>query len=549
MRRFINFLIFLLIVGATAVYLFFYRIDIEKKLYSNYYLLFHSNISINDFQKDNIFPWKFEIEGISGKDFFISKIKCNLITKTLEIYGMELLANNDKYKNIISDLKYINFPINKINIISANIAGKDFLLKKLFGQIIVSKSGIASKMFGYLNNFFTSINGGVNNFKDVVLNINFSNVSLNNLVKVLNIPVNFPKNYSNIQSVIRYFGQINGKLQKEFKLVFDNNTFVGFLNSNEVATNIYNAKIILPDKNEVGFSGQFISPQNYKIFLKSKGKVSGKYKDITFNNVNFELLYERNLDNKQESFNIVGDSFSIPDSSIFFDNLKYSNISIKLQQLKIADTILNNVDISTTVFNSKVSYNKVNFDIDDGSFIFSLIPEIDSNPLQVAADVKNINLKKFFKLFNLYPIFNGNFNCSFIAEGENGKFNNGKGYFFIENFIIKGINLDNISKELSENNIVNFSYIYDNSSTNFDNNSYSTKFDLIKGFVKPYKNSLKFYKLSLMSKKGLLLLNGDLNLKDYNNLILQGILKTKEVTQNIIINLNFDKKIVQIIKK
>jgi hypothetical protein len=547
MKKILNLLLFLIILAGILGYLFFYKLDIVKKLKSNYFLLFHSNLTIESLKKDNLFPWKIYLQGVSDKYFHIDKIECNLLTKKVEIFNSNFSFDEKKVKTILTDLKYLNIPVKKIEIIALNIKTDSFSLNNSFGKFVIEKSNISFEIFGQINDYFSKIKGEIANFKNVSLNMDFPDFSLKNLMKLLNIPINITKNFQ-VSSQINYFGNINSKLQTKFKIVFDNNTFIGFLKKDEISANIFNSKIILPNQNEIGFSGQFISPENYKIILQSNDKISGKFGEIDFDNIKFDFLFEKNSEMQQGNLNLIGDYLEIPNSSIFFDNLNFTNINAKLKQLQISNNIIQNVDISTAYLDSKVSFNKLNFDIDDGSFLFSYIPEIDSNPIQIAADIKNIKLDKFLKLLNINTNFTGNLNCSFIAEGKNKKFTNGKGYFFIENFLIYGVDLDNISNEISANNIVNFSFINSNN-IDFSNETEHVKFDLVKGFVKPIGNFLKFYKLSMISKKGFLLLKGDLDIKNWNNLILNGMLKLKKSKQNIILNLNFDKKIVQIIKK
>ncbi len=547
MKKILNLLLFLIILAGILGYLFFYKLDIVKKLKSNYFLLFHSNLTIESLKKDNLFPWKIYLQGVSDKYFHIDKIECNLLTKKVEIFNSNFSFDEKKVKTILTDLKYLNIPVKKIEIIALNIKTDSFSLNNSFGKFVIEKSNISFEIFGQINDYFSKIKGEIANFKNVSLNMDFPDFSLKNLMKLLNIPINITKNFQ-VSSQINYFGNINSKLQTKFKIVFDNNTFIGFLKKDEISANIFNSKIILPNQNEIGFSGQFISPENYKIILQSNDKISGKFGEIDFDNIKFDFLFEKNSEMQQGNLNLIGDYLEIPNSSIFFDNLNFTNINAKLKQLQISNNIIQNVDISTAYLDSKVSFNKLNFDIDDGSFLFSYIPEIDSNPIQIAADIKNIKLDKFLKLLNINTNFTGNLNCSFIAEGKNKKFTNGKGYFFIENFLIYGVDLDNISNEISANNIVNFSFINSNN-IDFSNETEHVKFDLVKGFVKPIGDFLKFYKLSMISKKGFLLLKGDLDIKNWNNLILNGMLKLKKSKQNIILNLNFDKKIVQIIKK
>jgi len=541
MKKILNLLLFLIILAGILGYLFFYKLDIVKKLKSNYFLLFHSNLTIESLKKDNLFPWKIYLQGVSDKYFYIDKIECNLLTKKVEIFNSNFSFDEKKVKTILTDLKYLNIPVKKIEIIALNIKTDSFSLNNSFGKFVIEKSNISFEIFGQINDYFSKIKGEIANFKNVSLNMDFPDFSLKNLMKLLNIPINITKNFQ-VSSQINYFGNINSKLQTKFKIVFDNNTFIGFLKKDEISANIFNSKIILPNQNEIGFSGQFISPENYKIILQSNDKISGKFGEIDFDNIKFDFLFEKNSEMQQGNLNLIGDYLEIPNSSIFFDNLNFTNINAKLKQLQISNNIIQNVDISTAHLDSKISFNKLNFDIDDGSFLFSYIPEIDSNPIQIAADIKNIKLDKFLKLLNINTNFTGNLNCSFIAEGKNKKFTNGKGYFFIENFLIYGVDLDNISNEISANNIVNFSFINSNN-IDFSNETEHVKFDLVKGFVKPIGDFLKFYKLSMISKKGFLLLKGDLDIKNWNNLILNGMLKLKKSKQNIILNLNFDKKI------
>ncbi len=538
--RFIFCLFFICIISAY-VYLYFLQ-NPDKVLKNNFFLLFREKISISQIQKNPFYPYIINFKGISSDNIFISEATYNYITRKITINN--IIVENTLLNKILSmseNLKYITFPIQKIEFTHFKTFFNNIQVKNVAGEILLKKK-LNFKFNGFFDNVFLAIYGSLSEKGSVLLQADFKSSKIKEISRILklNLPINF--NYETASGSILLNGGINSINKKKIVMSFKNYKIEFILTRNFDTSQITNGRLYIDNNHEIAFSGEILNNNNYNLNFHADIPVSGNFDNITFENVTFSLNYRRAPESQKITVTLNGESVSLPDYSYLTNLAGYKLVSnVKINKIAIDNITLENLNINTSYADNKLNINKLNFNLDGGKFLLSLIHK--NELFQSAVEIKHVDISKLLKILYTKPELGGLLNVTFIGEGKDKKFTDAKGYFFIEDFYINGITPDNLTTELQSDNLVNLK-IHSN-----DNSTGKLKFEMMKGFIKGENEFLNFPKIVTTDKETYFNLYGKININNFNNIILNGIFSNATFSKNIMLNINLENNLIQIVGK
>ncbi len=543
MKKFFKFIFFLLIIGIISIYAYLYFLQNPAKvLKNNFFLLFREKITVSQVLKNPFEPYIVTFKGISSQNVFISKASYNYISRKITINNIIIKTPLlEKIFSISGDLKYLSFPVKKLEFIHLVTCFNDITAKNVQGIVLLDKKSTFN-FNGFFNSVFLAISGTLSKKGDIFLQADFKCSNLNKISSLLklNLPLNF--NDETTSGSIFLNGYVNNINKKRIIMSLHNYKIEFTLSRNFDTSQITNGKLHIGDSQEIGFSGEILNNNNYNMNFHADMPVSGNFDNITFENVTFSLNYRRAPESQKISVTLNGESVSLPDYSYLTNLAGYKLVSnVKINKIAIDNITLENLNINTSYADNKLNINKLNFNLDGGKFLLSLIHK--NELFQSAVEIKHVDISKLLKISYTKPELGGLLNVTFIGEGKDTKFTDAKGYFFIEDFYINGITPDNLTTELQSDNLVNLK-IHSN-----DNSTGKLKFEMMKGFIKGENEFLNFPKIVTTDKETYFNLYGKININNFKNIILNGIFSNATFSKNIMVNINLENNLIQIVGK
>jgi len=547
MKKLLKTILLLLVICFLALYFYFYYFEKPvQSLKKNFFLLFREKITVSQFMKNPFSPFTMKLKGIYSNHFFTGDVTCNFLTKTLSLNNIIIDGDfTKKLKSITKDIEYLQLPVKRIELSHLTVSlEKNFSLTNAHGVIYIDKN-ITFQIYGYYRKMFLKIYGNLNNGSKISITTEFNNIKLKNIAKLIN--VNFPQQLPNVSAKGKIIstGYMDNLKHKDISLNIKDYIINFSIVKNVDSSVISNGKIALDENNTISFSGELINDKNFTLGFHTESPISGKIDNITFEDVKFSFNYNRVPERKKFTISINGDTVGVPS----YNYIKYLisnnvNSNIYLNKLTIDNSSLTQVNINTNFANKQININKLNFGIDNGKFIFSLIHK--GNTFQSALEVKHIDIARLLRISHENSSFGGLLNVTFIGEGTDNNFKDAKGYFFIENFYLNGISPDNLTTQLQQNNLVNLKLF------NIDNSTLSQgklSFEMMKGFIKGESHYLTFPKIVTTDSSTYFNIYGKVDINNIDNIMLNGIYSDERFSKNIIVNISLKNNLLQIVGK
>ncbi len=552
-------IIFFLVI--ISIYLIFIDYYLPKKIESNiktqFYLYFRDKTDFKNFEINNYFFPSYQINDLTGDNFFIGNIKINYFTKEIEITD-GIFSKNFKNQiiDLIQNIDYLKINFKNISFINCEVFYEPYKIEKLTGDISLNKEKSKIEFSGFIENQQFNMKGNIYYNNKINLNMSFNKINFNNFFKdFLKIPFNpFLSINKIIDAKIKITGKINKIDEINFESMIDNSTNISMIIYNKDEGYYFNNGIIEffnDDNNIIKFYGKILSDNSWSFIFNAKSdylKIPYRNTNILLKNVDLEYsvnsadnneidllkLYASNLQSNEEIYNIFN----------YFWHKKNFSYTVLIDQLNINNIEVNNLDMQLTSTNGERSINKFNFLIDKGKVLFSFI-NTDSD-FKVAINTRNIDLIKLVKfIYNKEININGIFNVSFLGLGKNKKFHTCKGIVRGKKIKIEGIDFDEIDEIFKNHDIKNIKILKDSS----DNESKSLDISFLKGYIGLENNKLKIKKLFIKGKKFVFKLDGAFDSNNYSNIIFNGSYLSLNNESEVIINLNLKEKFLQFIGK
>jgi len=541
----------IIILIIPVIFIFFKITTLPKYSYQKFsgyfYLLFKENLNISNSDFNILNPFHLKLQGLYSEGFYAKDIKIDFFNNVAYINSAIISKNfSDKLGELINNYNLL-LPIKKVVFKDFTFYYEDILIKKCFGEVSLKKDHLIFELNFFLNGTPIKSTGRISDNFQVNIRNSFDNLSLESIANLLDFESPDKFNIHSLKGEIIFSGSIKSKseFKKNLKLNYlDYLVEVDISKSNDT-TFLKDGVIHLPNNQKIVFNGETNSSSLYNLNFIANEPVSFIFKNFKFTALIFDLLISNESGVRKANINFNGESLETDkfQLSLLRDYIKECNGKISFKTFKVNNILLDNFESHFNYQPKKINIDKLNFALGEGKFMFTYLT--DKN-FQVAAEITNINIKNLLKIFDYNAFFDGRFNLSFIGEGADTLFSNGQGHFFIEDFNVNGVEISNLTNTLKMNGIFNIDI--SGKSLNLDHKD-SLNFNSAEGLFSAEKSKLTFSKINLMGKDFSFYLYGSLDIKDYKNIILDGKFSDKDYSTNNIFNINFEKHLLQIIKK